>query len=198
MKSLLTMLTAVVLVVSLHAKDSIEFEWKSANNWSGGEFEVPTWFAKDMKVSGYEALHFHEGYYDSKSVGHWSYVFALVVNELQEPDEAFLIDESERYFLGLGRVLGDKNNPSLSKKDIHVEATSIAYKSSYTGKVQNFSIKAFDSWESAKAINLNARIYTWKCVGAKHRAIVYAISPQEMSHPIWDRLSAEVHGFTCK
>ena len=187
-----------LLISSAQAKEEISFSWPSANNWGGGEFEVPTWFAPDMKVSGYEILHFHEGYYDTTSVGHWSYVFALVVNEVDEPDEAFLIEESERYFLGLGRVLGDKKDPNLPQNVIKVKATSRAYKSSYTGKVQNFSLRVFDSWESAKAIDLNARIYTWPCVGSKHRAILYAISPQEMSHPIWDQLTAEVHNFSCK
>jgi hypothetical protein len=180
------------------AKESISYTWPSANNWEGGAFDVPTWFAPDMKVSGYEVLHFHEGYYEPKSVGHWSYVFALIVNELEEPDEVFLIEESRRYFVGLGRVLGDKKNKDLLFSNITAHATSPAYKSPYTGKVQNFVIRAFDSWESAEAIDLNARIYTWPCKGKKYRAIVYAVSPQEMSHPIWDQLSAEVHSFNCR
>lgn len=190
------LLTAISLTI--HAASKINFDWKSANNWTGGEFKVPTWFAEDMKVSGYEVLHFHDGYYDSSSVGHWTYVFALIINELEESTEAFLIDETKRYFLGLGRVLGDKKNPQLSKDIIQAKPASKAYKSPYTGKVQDFDLTAFDSWKSAEPIKLNARIYTWMCKGSKHRAPVYAISPQPKSHPIWDQLSAEVHGFSCK
>ena len=186
------------LTATINAQDKISFEWKSPNSWTGGEFEVPTWFAKDMKVSGYEILHFHDGYYDSSSIGHWSYVFALVVNELNEPSEAFLIDETKRYFLGLGRTLGDKKNPKLLANVIKVKPASKAYKSFYTGKVQDFKLTAFDSWESAKPIQLNTRIYTWMCKNNNHRAIVYAISPQNKSHPIWDQLTAEVHAFSCK
>lgn len=188
----------LLLSIGVQAEDKISYEWTSANGWSGGEFSVPTWFAENLQVSGHEVLHFHDGYYDSKSVGHWSYVFALVVNELYEPSEAFLIEETNRYFLGLGRVLGDKKDEGLKKSAIKTVATSKAYKSAYTGKVQNFKLTAFDSWESAKAIKLNTRVYTWMCKGSKHRAIVYAISPQPYAHPIWDQLSAEVHGFSCK
>ena len=199
MKNIIIKLIALTLFsISIHAADKISYNWESPNNWSGGEFAVPTWFAPDLKVSGHEVLHFHDGYYDSKSVGHWSYAFALVINELEEPNEAFLIDETRRYFVGLGRILGDKKDPKLSIKKIKTKATSKAYKSFYTGKVQNFELIAFDSWESAKPIKLNTRIYTWMCEGSKHRALVYAISPQPWSHPIWDQLTAEVHGFSCK
>ena len=181
-----------------NAKDKIDFEWQSANNWKGGEFKVPTWFAPDMKVSGYEVLHFHKGYYNPKSVGYWSYVFVLIVNELNEPKETFLIEETRRYFVGLGRILGDKKNPNLSISNIKMQPSSKAYKSPYTGKVQDFKLTAFDSWKSAKPIKLNTRIYTWLCKDGDHRAIVYAISPQPKAHPIWDQLTAEVHQFSCK
>jgi len=199
MKNMIIKLSVVALLsVNFLSADKIDFKWNSPNNWSGGEFPVPTWFAKDMKVSGYEILHFHDGYYDSSSVGHWTYVFSLVVNELEEPNEAFLIDETNHYFLGLGRVLGDKKNPNLSPENITTKVSSPPYKSSYTGKVQNFDLLAYDSWESAKPIKLNTRIYTWLCQGSKHRAIVYAISPQPREHPIWDELTAEVHAFECQ
>ena len=72
-------LLLIAMTLTMNAENEISFDWKSANNWEGGEFKVPTWFAEDMKVSGYEVLHFHDGYYDSSSVGHWSYAFALII-----------------------------------------------------------------------------------------------------------------------
>jgi len=196
-KNITKVLALIMLSTTLLLAQPLPYNWPSVNNWSGGKFDVPTWFAPDMKVSGYEILRFHEGYYDSNSVGHWSYVFALVVNETQEIDTSFLIDETQRYFLGLGRVLGDKKDMNLKADAISVIPTSSSYKSSYTGQVQNFQLNAFDSWESAQTIKLNTRIYTYLCQDKHHRAIVYAISPQKFAHPIWDQLTAEANAFSC-
>jgi hypothetical protein len=104
-----------------------KFSWESPNKWQGAVFDVPTWFAKDMLYTGREVIRFHEGFYDEKPVGYWSYAFALLVDQIHMPTTQELIDETQRYFVGLVRALGDKSQISYPKNKIIIKPTSNWY-----------------------------------------------------------------------
>ena len=77
--SLFLVMTSLFSNVSF-AEDKYEnFKWESPNKWEGSIFDVPTWFAKDMLYTGREVIRFHDGFYDQKSTGFWTYAFALLV-----------------------------------------------------------------------------------------------------------------------
>ena len=178
-------------------KDYENFNWNSPNKWEGAMFDVPTWFAKDMRYTGKEIIRFHDGFYDEKSVGFWTYAFGLLVDQTKLPTTEELIDETHRYFVGLVRTLGDSSKPNYPKDKIIVKKTSelVAYnKNRY--HTQNFVLNSFDSFGTGKPLKLNVKITTWLC-SDKKRAIHYAISPHPMTHPIWKQLNKEIPALKC-
>ncbi len=173
------------------------FSWKSPNQWEGAIFDVPTWFAKDMLYTGREIIRFHDGFYDKKSIGFWTYAFALLVDQTKTPTTEELIDETHRYFLGLVRTLGDNNKPNYPKEKILVKKSSewtVTKNEKY--RSQNYMLSGFDSFSTGKPLTLNVKITTWLCSNNK-RAIHYTISPHQMVHPIWELLNKEIFALKC-
>jgi len=173
------------------------FSWKSPNQWEGAVFDVPTWFAKDMLYTGREVIRFHDGFYDEKSVGFWTYAFALLVDQTKTPTTEELIDETHRYFYGLVRTLGDNNKTNYPKERIVIKKSS-DWTVTKNGKQrsQNYTLSSFDSFGTDKPLALNVKITTWLCSNNK-RAIHYAISPHQMTHPIWEQLNEEIPALKC-
>ena len=173
------------------------FSWKSPNGWEGAIFDVPTWFAKDMVYTGREVIRFHDGFYDPKSVGFWTYAFSLLVNETQIPTTETLIDETHRYFVGLVRTLGDNSKSNYPKEKIIVKKSS-DWRIFNNGKYrsQNYTLTSYDSFSTGRSLALNVKITTWLCSNNK-RAIHYTISPHKMSHKIWKELDKEVIALKC-
>ncbi|VAW55862.1 hypothetical protein MNBD_GAMMA07-2544 [hydrothermal vent metagenome] len=180
------------------AKDKYEnFSWTSPNQWEGALFDVPTWFAKDMLYTGKEVIRFHDGFYDKKSVGFWTYAFVLLIDQIKTPKTEELIDETHRYFLGLVRTLGDNSKPNYPKEKIIVKKNS-EWITDNSGKQrsQNYTLFIFDSFSTGKSLMLNAKITTWLCSNQK-RAIHYAVSPHPMTHAIWKKLNKEISALKC-
>ncbi len=198
------LVTAISLVLFLSSTSSFaaqtkyeNFNWKSPNGWEGGIFDVPTWFAKDMKYTGREVIRFHEGFYDAASNGFWTYAFALLVDQTSVPTTNELIDETHHYFTGLARGLGDKQNKNYPANKIIVTTKSDwIVKDNGKRRSQLFELTIFDSFTTGKAIKLNAKITTWLC-SDNHRAIHYSLSPQNRSHPLWNELNKEVNALKC-
>ena len=196
------------LLLALHmntvyaAQEKYEgFSWESPNGWEGAVFDVPTWFAKDMRYSGREVIRFHDGFYDENSSGFWTYAFALLIEQSDEdagaPTTVALIDETRRYFIGLARVLGDNKNENYPADKIKVRAKSNwVVSDNGMHRSQLYELIIFDSFTTGKVIKLNAKISTWLC-SDKHRAIHYSISPHEIKHPLWGELDKEVDALEC-
>lgn len=180
------------------AQDKYEnFSWESPNGWEGAMFDVPTWFAEDMLYNGREVIRFHDGFYDEKSVGFWTYAFALLVEQTELPTTDGLVDETKRYFVGLARVLGDNKKINYPADKIMVTPKS-RWVVSNQGKKhsQLFELQIFDSFTTGKPIKLNAKITTWLC-SDKQRAIHYSLSPHKTTHPLWEQLNKEVDALKC-
>ncbi|VAW64598.1 hypothetical protein MNBD_GAMMA09-959 [hydrothermal vent metagenome] len=173
------------------------FNWKSPNGWEGAVFDVPTWFAKDMLYTGREVIRFHDGFYDRDSTGFWTYAFALLVEQTGVPTTQAITEETKRYFLGLARDLGDKKDVDYSASKIHVKPVSQWTVDKTTKRrSQNYRLEIFDSFTTGKPITLNVRVTSWPC-SDKYRAIHYALSPHDMTQPIWGELDKEVSALTC-
>ncbi len=177
--------------------NEISYSWPSPNQWQGGNFSIPPWFAEDLNYSGHEVLHFHPDYYNFGTEGFWSYNFVLVVNETKIPTTEEIIEETKLYFVGLGRTLGDKKDSMLSINSIDVNSTG-DWASEGDKRFQEYTLKAYDSWETGKPIVLNVRVTTWLCKSKKHRVIMYAVSPQNYDHKLWQQLLSETNSFRCK
>jgi len=195
--TLLSLYFLVAATANAETKKHENFSWKSPHKWEGAVFDVPTWFAKDMLYTGREVIRFHDGFYDEKSTGFWTYAFALLVEQTKTPMTKELLDETKRYFVGLARGIGDKNI-----KNYPADKIKVTVKSKWTTSKQNkmrsqiYYLESFDPFTTGKPINLNVKITTWLC-SDKQRAIHYSISPHPLTHAIWKQLDKEVNALKC-
>lgn len=195
-------ITSLIIFVSIGTSFAAtqkykDFNWVSPNGWEGAVFDVPTWFAKDMLYTGREVIRFHDGFYDEKSNGFWTYAFALLVDQIEQPTTKQLVDETHRYFLGLVRELGDNSQKNYPSDKIVVTSTSewnISRNGQY--RSQTFKLQSYDSFTTASALKLNVKITTWLC-SDNHRAIHYSVSPHSFQNPLWNELAQEVDALKC-
>ena len=195
-------ITSFLMFASVSASNAAsqkyeDFSWVSPNGWEGAVFDVPTWFAKNMLYTGREVIRFHDGFYDEKSNGFWTYAFALLVDQVEQPTTDQLVDETHRYFLGLVRGLGDNSRKDYPSDKIAFIPTS-KWNVSRNGqrRSQTFKLQSFDSFTTASTLKLNVKITTWLCSN-KHRAIHYSISPHSFQNPLWIELAQEVDALKC-
>jgi len=178
------------------------FSWVSPHQWQGAVFDVPTWFAKDMSYTGREVIRFHDGFYDEKSTGFWTYAFALLVEQTETPTTDALLEETKRYFVGLARGIGDKNVKDYPENKIKVQSKSEWVTLKPTKKQQSekrsqvYFLESFDPFTTGKPIKLNVKITTWLCSDSQ-RAIHYSVSPHSLSDKIWTQLDKEVDALQC-
>jgi len=173
------------------------FSWVSPHEWQGAVFDVPTWFAKDMLYTGREVIRFHDGFYDEKSTGFWTYAFALLIEQTETPTTEALLEETKRYFVGLARGIGDKKNKDYPANKIKVTSKSAWVKSKQSkNRSQVYFLESFDPFTTGKDIKLNVKITTWLCSDSR-RAIHYSVSPHPLSDKIWTQLDKEVDALKC-
>ncbi len=198
MLSVMTLLFVNNSMVNTGSSSEPDYKWSSPNNWDGGKFSILSWFAEDLQFTGKEELRFHPGYYDIGSDGFWTYVFVLVVEQVDDVSTDDIVQETKLYFKGLGETLGDHKKQNIAIESIKVKPLS-GWKQFNNGewKAQKYSLTAFDSWETGKPIDLNLNVSTWLCKNTKHRAIVYAITPHAWDNPIWKSLKRESGGLSC-
>ncbi len=199
-----TLTITVSLLIALNSAGCIaaqnkydNFSWISPNDWEGAIFDVPTWFARDMRYTGREVIRFHDGFYDQNSVGFWTYAFGLLIDQTEIPTTQALIDETHRYFTGLARELGDNKDENYPASNIILSPKSNwVIEDNGKRRSQLFELQSYDSFTTGAPIKLNVKITTWLCSN-NHRAIHYAISPHETTHPVWNQLDKEIHALKC-
>jgi len=113
-------------------------------------------------------------------------------------DQAVLSNELVRYFRGLGMAIGGKKygfDPAHFKAEVVETILPIGNSSekTYRGRVESY-----DPFATGKPIILNLSIQVREYPGAQRRAILFSVSPQPESAPIWDELKTCVNDFRCQ
>lgn len=162
--------------------------------WGIERFLVPISFAPQIPYTGVEDIRFSPGWSDAKSDEYWSYAFLWYLDGSVKMDAATITDNLKFYYTGLVKV----NGGSIPPDKIISVATSFAEVKTESGDLKTYvgTIHMLD-YMSQKPILLNAKVHHKLCNGANKTFMFYELSPQPMTHKVWDSLDLLWSQFIC-
>lgn len=176
---LLMLISAITVAQEETGKHLLDTDW-------GKEiFTIPTGFAQEMTLNGFEDASFAPGWSDVKSDEFWTYVFAWSV----ENDTMISMEEIEQnlllYFNGLVSAKPDTIVNGRLPTSVLLIDTSDGSSARLTGKV-----RLFDSFKTQKMLTLNLLVEQQYCDRQKRAILVFRFSPKALNHQIWSPLTA--------
>jgi hypothetical protein len=157
---------------------------KTDSLWAKEIFELPTGFAREMTLTGFEDASFPKGWSDPESPAMWSYIFAWSASEEKMVPTQEIVDNLELYFDGLMDVRKDTlitGKPPATA--LLAENTRAGDVGTYTGKV-----RTFDRFRSNEMMTLHLLAEQYHCEKEKRTIIVFRFSPKSLDHSIWELL----------
>lgn len=99
----------IILLVSLvsgvsqfsNADDSIRVEIETPKGWRTETLSLPTGFAKDMKLTGFEEVRFAPGMFRPDAEDFFTYCFVFCLPNQSPPNQKVLTEELLKYYRGL-------------------------------------------------------------------------------------------------
>lgn len=157
---------------------------KTDSLWTIEIFTLPTSFAQEMTLTGFEDARFPKGWSDPKSPAMWSYIFAWSASEEEIVPTLELESNLELYFDGLMNVRKDTLLAGkIPTTALLVENTKTEDAVTYTGKV-----RTFDRFRSNEMMTLNLKAVQYHCTAQQRTIIVFGFSPKGLDHTIWELL----------
>lgn len=162
--------------------------------WGIERFLVPISFAPQIPYTGVEDIRFSRGWSDARSDEYWSYAFLWYLDGSVKMDAATITDNLKFYYTGLVKV----NGGSIPADKIIPVVTSFAEVKTESGDLKTYvgTIHMLD-YMSQKPILLNAKVHHKLCNGANKTFMFYELSPQPMTHKVWESLDLLWKEFRC-
>jgi hypothetical protein len=163
------------------------------NGWGIERFLIPISFAPQIPYSGVEDIRFTPGWSDAKSDEYWSYAFLWYLDSSVKMDATTITNNLKFYYTGLVNV----NGSGIPADKIIPVVTSFAEVKTEAGDVKTFAgtIRMLD-YMTQKPIFLNGKVHQKTCDGVNKTFIFYELSPQPMTHKVWNSLDLLWSQFT--
>jgi hypothetical protein len=164
-------------------------------DWAIERFPIPISFAPQISYKGVEDIRFTPGWGKANSDEYWSYAFLWYLEGAITMDSKTIDNNLKAYYTGLIGANG-RNIPS--EKLIPVE-TSFSESKKDNGDLRTFlgTIRMLD-YMRQQPVLLNCKAHLKSCPGENKTFIFYELSPQPLTHPVWQRLDQLWLGFKCK
>ncbi len=162
--------------------------------WSTELFSLPPDFANQIKYKGVEDIRFAPGWGDIKSEEHWTYGFLWWLEENYNVDAAALQTSLQSYYNGL--VNRNINSRNIAAGKIKPTTADIKKTGTAQGDLATFtgSISMLD-YHTELPILLHCIIHVKDSRSKKGSAIFFEVSPQPITHPVWQKLHEIEKGF---
>ncbi|MGZ0164487.1 MAG: hypothetical protein ACKVII_11240 [Planctomycetales bacterium] len=97
------LLAAVALLIQAvaTAQDNLKVEIETPKGWRTETLSLPTGFAKDMKLTGFEEVRFAPGMFKADAEDFFTYCFVFCLPNQTPPDQKTLTAELLKYYRGL-------------------------------------------------------------------------------------------------
>ncbi len=203
MKTLIILLT--LFSVNLYAQNlKPEFDghtWKAPyslpipKDWTIERFLIPISFAPQIPYKGIEDIRFTPGWGKAKSDQYWSYAFLWYLDGEIKMNAAIVNNNLRAYYTGLIRI--NRSNTIIGKMSPVV--TTFKETEKEKGDLQTYigTVKMED-YMTQNPLLLNGKVHVKSCPEDNKTLIFYELSPQALSHPVWQSLDKLWIDFKCK
>ncbi|WP_298319355.1 hypothetical protein [uncultured Aquimarina sp.] len=163
------------------------------DNWRKETIKFPLSFAPSLSYKGTEYVRFAPGWSKQDSKEYFSYAFLWYLDEDPKLSTSTLESELEIYFNGLVQAVSEPNSPSLDNIPKAKAFFEQIDNHSYAGKVLTY-----DPFTTKKGVNLNIIVTYTPCEKIDEHLVVFRISPQQIDHPVWDKLNEVKPNIDCE
>jgi len=154
------------------------------DNWRKETIEFPLSFAPSIDYKGTEYVRFAPGWGKKGSEEYFTYAFLWYLDEDPKLSSSTLESEFEAYFDGLIAAVSKPNSGN---------SNNILKTKSFFEKLNNQSfagkIITYDAFTTKKEVTLNIVATYTSCKNIDTHLVLFKISPQQIDHPVWDKLN---------
>jgi pimeloyl-ACP methyl ester carboxylesterase len=157
-----------------------------AKGWNTEKAKFPLDFAPSIPYKGIDDIRFLPGFYNDVADDFWSYCFLWYLDGDVNFTETVLKNNLITYYNGL--------NQSATATTVTVKNVTPA-----NGYAATFEcvITTIDKFVTHKPITLNATVNIKPCTGNNKTMALFSVSPQPLSHSVWQKLNGVRDGLSC-
>lgn len=162
----------------------LPFSMPTPEGWRTETIPFPLSFAPGLPYQGLEELRFSPGMFRPEDEDYFSYGFLWLTKDPLDLDPAALAADLRAYFEGLGHAVRQSKKLEPVALDLPTRLAPTV-----GGRALVGTSAAFDAFAAQAEVNLNVRVHRVAAPAGYRGALYFALSPQPLSHPVWDTLS---------
>ena len=179
----------IILLVSLvsgvsqfsNADDSIKVEIETPKGWRTETLSLPTGFARDMKLKGFEEVRFAPGMFKPNAKDFFTYCFVFCLPDQTPPDQKTLTAELLKYYCGLAVAVTRRSGIDVKPASFTLKITPVKDSKTKSRAVMNW----IEPFATRKPQTLNLEIESVVDSSIKGSLIKIAVSPKPHDSEVW-------------
>lgn len=180
---LLQFLTALILLEPGHAvaQEKISVEIATPEGWRTETLALPTGFAKDMKLTGFEEVRFAPGMFQPKADDFFTYCFVFCLPNQNPPDRKTIRTELLKYYRGLAVAVTRRSGIDVKPDSFSLKITPVKDAESKSTAVMEW----IEPFATRKPQMLHLEIETVPEKSIQGCLLKIAVSPQPHDSAVW-------------
>lgn len=179
----------IILLVSLfvgvshssNAEDSIKVEIETPKGWRTETLSLPTGFAKDMKLTGFEEVRFAPGMFKPDADDFFTYCFVFCLPGQAPPSQKVLTEELLKYYRGLAVAVTRRSGVDVKPASFTLKITPVKDSKTKSRAVMTW----VEPFATRKPQTLNLEIESVLDSAIKGCLLKIAVSPKPHNGEVW-------------
>ena len=178
---LLFALFAVALSEATVAEEPIRVEMETPKGWRTETLSLPTGFAKDMKLTGFEEVRFAPGMFRPDAEDFFTYCFVFCLPDQSPPNPKVLTEELLKYYRGLAVAVTRRSGIDVKSASFTLKITPVKDSKTKSRAVMTW----IEPFATRKPQTLNLEIESVIDSSVKGCLLKIAVSPKPHDGNVW-------------
>jgi hypothetical protein len=174
-------LFAVALSEATVAEEPIRVEMETPKGWRTETLSLPTGFAKDMKLTGFEEVRFAPGMFRPDAEDFFTYCFVFCLPDQSPPNPKVLTEELLKYYRGLAVAVTRRSGIDVKSASFTLKITPVKDSKTKSRAVMTW----IEPFATRKPQTLNLEIESVIDSSVKGCLLKIAVSPKPHDGNVW-------------
>lgn len=179
--AILLALVFVGLSEAAVAEEPIRVEIDTPKGWRTETLSLPTGFAKDMKLTGFEEVRFAPGMFRPDAEDFFTYCFVFCLPNQTPPNQKVLTEELLKYYRGLAVAVTRRSGIDVKPASFTLKITPVKDSKSKSRAVMMW----IEPFATRKPQTLNLEIESVLDSSIKGCVLKIAVSPKPHDEDVW-------------
>ncbi|MDA0921363.1 MAG: hypothetical protein O2945_20020 [Planctomycetota bacterium] len=179
----LTLLVCVAMFIQgvATAQDQLKVDIETPKGWRTETLSLPTGFAKDMKLTGFEEVRFAPGMFRPDAEDFFTYCFVFCLPDQTPPNEKTLTLELLKYYRGLAVAVTRRSDIDVKPDSFTLKITPVKDSKTKSRAVMTW----VEPFATQKPQTLNLEIESVLDNSIKGCLLKIAVSPKPSDSEVW-------------